>query len=112
MDDLLDGTTRAVVATALVAYNAMETTKRRHFDYLNRLDSKRKKFNLEATAEDTQLLNSLLADHDIAVKNFKVESQRLQESAPDAHLALFRYVGMLNEKLGESSEPQAGSQTH
>lgn len=107
--DLLDDEFRGVVSQALIAYNAMETTKRRHFDYLNLLESKRKKFNLDATAEEAALLAALLSDHDQTVKHFKSEAQFLQKSAPAAHIALFKYIGMLNEVLGDSAESDTPS---
>lgn len=103
MTGFLDGETRELASPALIAYSAMEATKRRHFDYLNLLEARRKNFNLEASDEQQKLLASLLTDHDQAVVNFKTQSQLLQESAPDAHISLFKYIGMLNE-LVESTQ--------
>ena len=40
-DDILDG----VAALSWQAYNAMETTKRRHFDLLEIIDNKKKNYN-------------------------------------------------------------------
>ena len=99
MSALLKDDTRELVSPALIAYNAMETTKRRHFDYLNLLEAKRKNYNIEATGEERELLASLLTDHDHAVKYFKDESRRLQDSAPEASVSLFKYIGRLNEVL-------------
>ncbi len=99
MAELLDDPTRESVADALLAYNAMETTKRRHFDYLNLLEAKRKKFNLSPTQEEQGLLASLLADHDQTVKEFKVQSQSLLLADADAHRSLFGYISVLNEVL-------------
>jgi len=93
-----------MIAAALLAYNAMETTKRRHFDYLTLLEQKKKKFNLEPTAENQDLLASMLVDHDQAVKSFRQESQKLQLEQPDAHLSMFTYISTLNDALQEASE--------
>ena len=97
MSELLEDSTRELVSPALIAYNAMETTKRRHFDYLNLLEARRKNFNIEATSEERDLLASLLTDHDHAVRNFKTQTELLQNAAPEAHVSLFKYIGMLNE---------------
>ncbi len=99
MAELLDKSARESVADALLAYNAMETTKRRHFDYLNLLEAKRKKFNLSPTQEEQDLLASLLADHDQTVKKFKTQTQSLLLAQPDAHRSLFSYISTLNEAL-------------
>ncbi len=104
MDELLDNETRDIAAAALIAYNAMETTKRRHFDYLNMLESKRKKFNLEATSQEKDLLDSLLQDHDHAVKTFKREAQSLQSASPASHLSLFQYIALLNQVFSDSAD--------
>jgi len=103
MTELLEDETRELVSPALIAYSAMEATKRRHFDYLNLLEARRKNFNLEMNDDQKKLLASLLTDHDQAVVNFKAQSLQLQESAPDAHISLFKYIGMLNE-LVESAQ--------
>jgi len=50
---------RLEFAPVLRSYNAMETTKRRHFDYLSMLENKKKKFNLSATAEEELTLGNL-----------------------------------------------------
>lgn len=101
MAELLDDSTRNSVSDALLAYNAMETTKRRHFDYMSLLEAKKKKFNLSITEEEQALLKTLLTDHDLAVKNFKQQSQSLLLAEPAAHRSLFNYIGVLNEALGE-----------
>ena len=103
MQGLLDDATRESVAMAFQAYNAMETTKRRHFDYLNLLDSRQKKFNLKATSDQNALLAALLKDHDSAVNHFKQLAGELKRSDEKAHLSLFQYIGLLNEAPGEAS---------
>lgn len=90
---------RAEFAPVLRSYNAMETTKRRHFDYLSMLENKKKKFNLAATAAEESTLQNLLRDHNDEVQEFKILSQQLKSRNPLAHEALFQYIGHLNSAL-------------
>ena len=90
---------RAEFAPVLRSYNAMETTKRRHFDYLSMLEYKKKKFNLAATVAEESTLQNLLRDHNDEVQEFKTLSQQLKSSNPLAHEALFQYIGHLNSAL-------------
>ena len=83
---------REAAAAAWQAYNAMETTKQRHFDYLNVLERKKKNFNLDPTEEDNVILEQLLKDHDQHVKLFTHQSQALKEKNPETHQALFLSV--------------------
>lgn len=91
---------RAAAFAAMQAYNAMETTKQRHFDLLTVLETKKKKFNLDPTEKDKALLDNLLRDHDEQVKCFTRESGALKACAPDSHAVLFEYIGQINEVLG------------
>lgn len=81
------------------SYNAMETTKRRHFDYLTLLERKKKKFNLDPTAEETELLRLLLRDHDEEVRSFKCRCDSLKSSDPPAYTALFEYLAQINNMM-------------
>lgn len=90
---------REAAAAAWQAYNAMETTKQRHFDYLNVLERKKKNFNLDPTEEDNVILEQLLKDHDQHVKLFTHQSQALKEKNPETHQALFLYIGKINELM-------------
>jgi len=83
-------------ALAWQAYNAMQTTKMRHFDLLQILDSKKKKFNLDATPTEVERLACLLADHDAQVKQFTTASVALKNADTEAHQALFEYIGYIN----------------
>jgi len=83
------------------AYNAMQTTKQRHYELLEALETKKKKFNLDATPRDTVLLEHLLADHDAQVKRFTDASAALKLSNPNAHKTLFEYIGLINHLTGE-----------
>jgi Uri superfamily endonuclease len=94
---------RLEFAPVLRSYNAMETTKRRHFDYLSMLENKKKKFNLSATAEEELTLGNLLRDHNDEVQEFKLLSDRLKSSNPIAHQALFEYIGGINRALAPVS---------
>ena len=93
----MNETTRAVSHDAFQAYNAMETTKRRHFDYLSMLEAAGKKWNLAPTAEQEVLREKLLADHDAQVRAFKACSAALKERDPQAFDALWAYIGEINE---------------
>lgn len=92
-DDLLAG----VAAEAWQAYNAMDTTKRRHYELLEILDNKKKNYNLEPSQREQALLASLLKDHDEQVKRFTAASVSLKQADADAHIALFVYIGAISE---------------
>ena len=62
---------RATATAAWQAYNAMETTKRRHLDYLSALESREKRFNLAPNDAENSMLKRLLTDHDSQVSAFK-----------------------------------------
>lgn len=98
-DDLLGD----VAAMAWQAYNAMETTKRRHFDLLEVLDNKKKNYNISPTEHDKKLIVFLLRDHDEQVKRFTQASIELKGTDSAAHLALFAYVGMINQVSDEQT---------
>ena len=91
-DDILQG----IAAESWQAYNAMETTKRRHFELLEIIDNKKKNYNIEPTAADQHLLHCLLCDHDEQVKRFTTASKALKEVDALAHTALFVYIGGIN----------------
>ncbi len=95
---------RQEFASALRSYNAMETTKRRHFDYMTMLDTKKKKFNLTATETESDLLESLLRDHHEEVVAFKGRCESLKTRNSDAHAALFEYIGNLNKAMAPLAE--------
>lgn len=88
-------------ADAWQAYNAMQATKQRHYELLEALETKKKKFNIGPTTRDTTLLKHLLADHDVQVKRFTSASTNLKASNPVAHKTLFEYIGLINHAVGE-----------
>jgi len=88
---ILDG----VAADSWQAYNAMQTTKQRHYDLLQIFENKKKKFNLDPTEKDQVLLQNLLSDHDAQVKRFTQASNRLKEADAAAHRMLFVYIGQV-----------------
>ena len=81
---------RAAFQSAMRSYNAMETTKRRHFDFLTLLETKKKKFNLDATLQESEMLRRLLRDHDEEVRAFKARCEVLRAENEEAHTAFFR----------------------
>ena len=95
----LDG----VAADAWQAYNAMETTKRRHYALLETIDLRRRNYNIEPSAEETRRLGWLLSDHDAQVKRFTAASHALKRSDADAHAALFAYVALVVRGEGEGA---------
>ncbi len=104
---LLDPDQREAAAGAWQAYNAMETTKQRHINVLTMLDNKKKRYNLDPTPADTELLSALLADHDDQVKRFTAESLLLKQNNADAHRALFDYIGYLGEVMADVPDHNA-----
>lgn len=92
--------------SAMRSYNAMETTKRRHFDYMTMLETKKKKFNLDITEQESSMLASLLRDHNDEVMAFKSRSDALKSANPDAHKALFEYLAKINKAMAPLSETQ------
>ena len=98
---------KSTFQSAMRSYNAMETTKRRHFDYMTMLESKKKKFNLEITEQESAMLASLLSDHNDEVMEFKNRSDALKSASPDAHKALFEYLGKINKAMAPLSQAQS-----
>ncbi|MFK7891967.1 MAG: hypothetical protein AB8B63_14215 [Granulosicoccus sp.] len=98
-DALLNGAD-AVALPVWQAYNAMETTKRRHFERLEVIDAKKKNYNIDPSEADKLLLGFLLKDHDEQVKRFTEASQQLKLNEPDAHKAIFTYIGLINSEAG------------
>lgn len=90
-----------VAAMAWQGYNAMETTKRRHFELLEVLDNKKKNYNIDPTERDRKLIACLLRDHDEQVKRFTQASIELKAADGSAHEALFTYIGMINRASDE-----------
>lgn len=90
---------RIQATTAFQAYNAMETTKKRHLDLMLAIDKRAKKFNLAATDAEVDMLNRLLKDHDEQVEQFKLANDNLKSENPEAHLAMFKYIGEIHEVL-------------
>ena len=81
------------------AYNALETTKRRHFSYLEALESRRHKLNMEPSEAENKMLARLLRDHDEQVSQFKLASETLRNSSREAFDALWVYINEINVAL-------------
>ena len=93
-----------VGAAAWEAFNAMQATKQRHFDLLEAIDAKQRKYNIDATRRDTQLLAHLLADHDLQVHRFTAAAALLKEQDAEAHTLLFTYIGVINHAPGTAAD--------
>jgi len=92
-------TDRKAAFSTLQAYNAVETTKRRHFMYLQAMETRRNKFNIEPSENENQMLARLLRDHDEQVSAFKTASDRLRNANPEAFDALWIYISEINSTL-------------
>ena len=90
---------RQATAATWQAYNALETTKRRHFGSLEALESRRNKFNMEPSEAENQMLARLLRDHDEQVTAFKLASETLRNSNREAFDALWVYINEINVAL-------------
>ncbi len=96
-DDLLSG----IAALAWQAFNAMETTKRRHFSLLEIMDNRKKNYNIDPGEREKALLACLLRDHDEQVRRFTEFSMALKAENPEAHKMLFGYIGEINQSAEE-----------
>ncbi len=95
----MDALQRERVAEAFQAYSAMETTRQRHFDYLNMLTEREKRFNLQSSEIEQRFLADLLADHDAQVKQFKAASDALRQRSAEDFQALFAWLGEIEKNL-------------
>lgn len=86
------------------AYNAMETTKARHYALLEIIDNKKKNYNIDATDVDKQMLQFLLDDHSAQVKRFTMASTALKATNPAAHTQVFDYIGVITNHQGMSGQ--------
>jgi len=98
-DDIIDG----IAADAWQAYNAMETTKRRHYELLEILDNKKKNYNLDPSDAERLRLAGLLKDHDEQVKRFTAASSELKQRDQQAHISLFTYIGAISRVEDDTS---------
>lgn len=95
----MDPQQRERIAEAFQAYSAMETTRQRHFDYLNMLTEREKRFNLQSSEIEQTFLSQLLADHDAQVKVFKAASDALRERSAEDFKAMFAWLGEIDKHL-------------
>ena len=92
-----------VACEAWQAYNAMQSTKERHYELVQRLDNKKKNYNLDPSASEQAWLAHFLADHDEQVKRFAAASSTLKQTDPSAHQALFVYIGVIAQQSEEAT---------
>lgn len=97
-----DGILEAVAADAWQAYNAMESTKRRHYEFLELLDNKKKNYNMDPSGSEQTRLAALLKDHDQQVSRFTMASSALKLADREAHMALFVYIGAISDNPGDT----------
>jgi len=82
-------------SAAWQAYNAMFDSKQQHYELLEILENKKKKFNISPSEEDKQQLAAFLAEHDNQVKRFTQLAQELKAANPESHLNLFKFIAQL-----------------
>ncbi|ASJ70239.1 hypothetical protein [Granulosicoccus antarcticus] len=92
-DEWLNG----IAAEAWQAFNAMETTKRRHFSLLEVMDNRKKNYNIDPYEREKAMLAYLLRDHDEQVRRFTESSRELKALDSEAHKALFIYIGEISQ---------------
>lgn len=86
-----------VSTPAWQAYNAMFETKQNHYEFLEVLENKKKKFNISPSENDKQKLAEFLSQHDEQVKNFTRLSMELKASSPESHTKLFSFIAQLGD---------------
>ncbi len=92
-------------SAAWQAYNAMETTKTRHYTLLEIIDNKKKNYNIDPTDTDKAMLQFLLDDHSAQVKHFTEASKLLKTTNEAGHKQLFDYIGLISTHQGLGEKP-------
>lgn len=87
------------------AYNAMFDTKRQHYEFLEILENKKKKFNISPSEKDKQKLAEFLSEHDRQVKRFTQLAQELKSTNPASHLNLFKFIAQLGDGAPNQKTP-------
>ena len=87
------------------AYNAMETTKARHYTLLEIIDNKKKNYNIDPSDTDKQMLQFLLDDHSAQVTRFTEASKLLKVANEAGHKQLFDYIGLISSHQGLGDKP-------
>lgn len=87
------------------AYNEMFDTKQRHYEFLEVLENKKKKFNILPSDNDNQKLADYLSQHDEKVKQFTRLSMNLKTSNPESHIRLFKFIAQLGDGEPDTNTP-------
>jgi len=90
---------------AWLAYNAMFDTKQQHYQFLETLENKKKKFNISPSENDKQKLAEYLSEHDRQVKRFTQLAQELKTAHPESHLNLFKFIAQLGDGKPNQKTP-------
>ncbi|MDH3671588.1 MAG: hypothetical protein OES46_10540 [Gammaproteobacteria bacterium] len=83
-------------------YRAMEESKRKHFSYLEQLETKYKHGGSRTVAESIYL-EGLLKQHGKQVTKFREAIKQLQRDDDEAHQALIEHITMLNAQHNDPS---------
>ena len=67
--------------------------------YLEAMETRRNKFNIQPSENENQMLARLLRDHDEQVSAFKAVSDALRNTNPGAFDALWIYINEINSTL-------------
>jgi len=87
------------------AYNAMFESKQQHYEFLEILENKKKKFNISPSESDKQKLAEYLSEHDKQVKRFTQLAQELKTANPKSHLNLFKFIAQLGDGSPNQKTP-------
>lgn len=82
-----------------LAYNDMFEAKQKHYEFLEVLENKKKKFNLAPSEADLEKLADYLSQHDVQVKRFVQLSTELKASEPESHNLLIKFITHLGDGI-------------
>ena len=99
---VLDGAS----SDAWQAYNHMFDTKQQHYEFLEMLENKKKKFNISPSQSDQQKLAEFLSEHDRQVRRFTQLAQQLKMANPESHLNLFKFIAQLGDGEPNQKTPR------
>lgn len=87
------------------AYNAMYDSKQQHYEFLEVLENKKKKFNISPSESDKQKLAEYLSEHDRQVRRFTQLARELKSANPESHLNLFKFIAQLGDGTPKQKTP-------
>jgi len=79
--------------------------QQQHYEFLEILENKKKKFNISPSESDKQKLADYLSEHDRQVKRFTQLAQELKSTNPESHLNLFKFIAELGDGAPSEKTP-------